>query len=238
MEHKYIIDFQHVDIIQHNDTVVLADISLQVEHGEWIYLVGKVGSGKTSLIHTIHGRLPVRKGTARVAGINLVTAKTRHIEQLRRRMGVVFQDFQLLYDRSVYANLAFVLRATGWRSKKKMDERIYKALEKVELKRKSDSMPHQLSGGEQQRVAIARALLNNPDLIIADEPTGNLDTETSDDIMKILIEINRHEGPAVLMATHNLTLLKNYPARTLRCERGALTPLETDEEIDLDTLLA
>jgi cell division transport system ATP-binding protein len=237
MEHKYIIDFQHVDVTQYNGSVVLTDISLQVEPGEWLYLIGKVGSGKTSLIHTIHGRLPVRKGTARVAGFNLVTAKTRHIEQLRRRMGVVFQDFQLLYDRSVYANLAFVLRATGWRSKKKIDERIMKVLEKVELKRKSGSMPHQLSGGEQQRVAIARALLNNPDLIIADEPTGNLDTETSDDIMKILLEINRNEGPAVLMATHNHTILKNYPARTLRCERGALIPLDNDEEIDLDALL-
>jgi cell division transport system ATP-binding protein len=238
MEHKYIIDFRHVDIIQHNDSVVLEDVSLQVKPGEWLYLIGKVGSGKTSLIHTIHGRLPVRKGTAKVAGFNLITAKAKHIEQLRRRMGVVFQNFQLLYDRSVYDNLAFVLYATGWRSKRKIDGRIMNVLDKVELRRKADSMPHQLSGGEQQRVAIARALLNNPDLIIADEPTGNLDTETSDDIMKILLEINRNEGPAVLMATHNHTILKNYPARTVRCEHGALTQLNNDEEIDFDELLS
>lgn len=232
------IDFRHVDITQHNGSVVLEDVSLQVEPGEWLYLIGKVGSGKTSLIHTIHGRLPVRKGTAQVAGCNLVTAKAKHIEQLRRRMGVVFQNFQLLYDRSVYANLAFVLYATGWRGKRKIDGRITNVLDKVELRRKADNMPHQLSGGEQQRVAIARALLNSPDLIIADEPTGNLDTETSDDIMKILLEINRNEGPAVLMATHNHTILKNYPARTVRCEHGALTQLNNDEEIDFDELLS
>jgi cell division transport system ATP-binding protein len=235
MEKKFIIDFRNVDVC-HKGLVVLQDVTLQVERGEWLYLIGKVGSGKSSLVHTINAELPVRKGEARVAGYNLKTLKSRHIAQLRRRMGVVFQDFQLLNDRSVYDNLAFALSATGWSNKAMIHERIMKVLEKVELKRKIRSMPLQLSGGEQQRIAIARALLNNPDLIIADEPTGNLDAETTGDIMKILLEIHRHEGPAVIMATHNLTVLKNYPARTLRCERGRLVSIENNEEIDLDEL--
>jgi len=232
MEDKYIIDIRGVDVLHGIHSLILQNVNLQVEPGEWVYLIGKVGSGKTSLIRTIHAELPVMKGTAVVAGFNLARIKPKQVPLLRRKMGVVFQDFQLLHDRSVYDNLKFVLNATGWHDKRQIDERIMSVLEKVELKRKAQNMPHQLSGGEQQRITIARALLNNPELIIADEPTGNLDSETSNDIMKILLDINRREGPAVLMATHNLMILKNYPARTLRCERGQLVQLDNSEEID------
>ncbi len=214
----------------------MKDVLLQVEPGEWLYLIGKVGTGKTSLIRTIHGELPLKMGHAKVAGFDLLSLKAKHASLMRRKMGVVFQDFQLLHDRTVYDNLLFVLRATGWRDKKTINERITKVLEKVELKRKAKDMPHQLSGGEQQRVAIARALLNNPEIIIADEPTGNLDAETTTDIIKILLEINKHEGPAVIMATHNHTILKNYPARTLRCDKGKLIPLDNNDEIDFSDL--
>ncbi|MDR3134021.1 MAG: ATP-binding cassette domain-containing protein [Prevotellaceae bacterium] len=233
MENKYIIDFRNVNIFQ-GSHLILKEVTLQVEPGEWVYFIGKVGSGKTSLIRTIHGELPLEEGHAKVAGFDLETIKIKQIPRLRRKMGVVFQDFQLLHDRPVYDNLLFVLRATGWRDKKLIDERIIKVLEAVELKRKAKDMPHQLSGGEQQRIAIARALLNNPELILADEPTGNLDSETATDIMKILLEIHRHEGPAVIMVTHNQTVLKNYPARTLRCDRGRLTPVENSDEIDFN----
>jgi cell division transport system ATP-binding protein len=233
MGNKYIIDFRNVNIFQ-GSHLILKEVTLQVEPGEWVYFIGKVGSGKTSLIRAIHGELPVEEGYANVAGFDLVTMKAKHFSQMRRKMGVVFQDFQLLHDRSVYDNLLFVLRATGWRDKNLINERITKVLEAVELKRKAMDMPHQLSGGEQQRIAIARALLNNPELIIADEPTGNLDSETATDIMKILLEIHRHEGPAVIMVTHNQTILKNYPARTLRCDRGRLVPVENSDEIDFN----
>ncbi len=232
MDTKYIIDICGIDVVHGTNSLILQNVHLQVEPGEWVYLIGKVGSGKTSLIRTIHAELPIDKGSAQVAGFELAGIKSKHIPQMRRKMGVVFQDFKLLHDRSVYDNLQFVLHATGWHDKRLIDDRIMSVLEKVELKRKADNMPHQLSGGEQQRIAIARALLNNPELIIADEPTGNLDSETTADIMKILLDVNRHQGPAVLMATHNLTILKNYPARTLRCENGRLMQLENNEEID------
>ncbi|MDR0582182.1 MAG: ATP-binding cassette domain-containing protein [Prevotellaceae bacterium] len=233
MDSKYIIDFRNVSIFQ-GSHLILKEVTLQVEPGEWVYFIGKVGSGKTSLIRAIHGELPVEDGHATVAGFDLLAMKSKYIPRMRRKMGVVFQDFQLLHDRPVYDNLLFVLRATGWRDKKLINERITKVLEAVELKRKAKDMPHQLSGGEQQRIAIARALLNNPELIIADEPTGNLDSETATDIMKILLEIHRREGPAVIMVTHNQTILKNYPARTLRCDRGRLLPVENSDEIDFN----
>jgi cell division transport system ATP-binding protein len=233
MNGNYIIDFRNVNIFQGHH-LILKDVTLQVEPGEWVYFIGKVGSGKTSLVRAIHGELPVEEGAAKVAGFDLTVMKTKHLAQMRRKMGVVFQDFQLLHDRSVYDNLLFVLRATGWRDKKAISERITKVLEAVELKRKATDMPHRLSGGEQQRIAIARALLNNPELIIADEPTGNLDGETATDIMKILLDIHRREGPAVIMVTHNHTLLKNYPARTLRCDRGSLVAVENTDAIDFN----
>jgi cell division transport system ATP-binding protein len=196
-----------------------------------------VGSGKTTLIKAIHAEIVPLKGHATAVGYDLRHLKTKDVAMLRRKMGVVFQDFQLLPDRSVYDNLSFVLKATGWKDNARIKEQIMNVLDKVELKRKAHKMPYQLSGGEQQRVVIARALLNNPQLIIADEPTGHLDPETSDDIINILLDINRQEGPAVIMATHNYTLMKKYPARTIKCENNALCVLNNEVEIDFDGLL-
>ncbi len=236
MENNLIVDLRQISIFQ-EETPVLTDVSLQIEKGEFVYLIGKVGSGKTSLIKVIHGEIRPSKGYAEVAGCRLDTIKTKDISRLRRKMGVVFQDFQLLSDRSVYDNLYFVLKATGWKDKAEIHTQIMSVLDKVELKRKAGKMPYQLSGGEQQRVTIARALLNNPQLIIADEPTGHLDAETSDDIMKTLLEINRQEGPSILMATHNNHLMKKYPARTLKCEGGTLVDCNSDSEIDFDSMM-
>jgi cell division transport system ATP-binding protein len=236
MENNYIVDFRQVSIFQ-DDTPVLTDVSLQVQKGEFVYLIGKVGSGKTTLIKTINAELRPAKGQATVAGYRLATIKSKDIALLRRKLGVVFQDFKLLLDRTVYDNLLFVLKATGWKNKEECHKQIMSVLGKVELKRKAEKMPYQLSGGEQQRITIARALLNNPQLIIADEPTGHLDSETSEDIMKILLDINRREGPAIIMATHNINLMKKYPARTVKCEGGALIELNSDAEIDFISLM-
>jgi cell division transport system ATP-binding protein len=236
MDTDFIVDFRGVSIFQ-GDTPVLSDVTLQIEKGEFVYLIGKVGSGKTTLIKAIHAEIVPLKGHAVSAGYNLRRLRMKDVARLRRKMGVVFQDFQLLSDRSVYNNLSFVLRATGWKDRKQIDEQIMNVLDKVELKRKAGKMPYQLSGGEQQRVVIARALLNNPQLIIADEPTGHLDPETSDDIINILLDINRQEGPAVIMATHNYTLMKKYPARTIKCENNALSVLNNEVEIDFEGLL-
>ncbi|MDR0296199.1 MAG: ATP-binding cassette domain-containing protein [Prevotellaceae bacterium] len=235
MEKDYIVDLQQVSIFQ-EDTPVLTDVSLQIQKGEFVYLIGKVGSGKTTLIKAINAELRPSKGRAVVAGYQLATIKDKDIAFLRRQLGVVFQDFKLLTDRTVYENLQFVLKATGWKNKEECHRQIMAVLDKVELKRKAEKLPYQLSGGEQQRVTIARALLNNPQLIIADEPTGHLDSETSDDIMKVLLDINRHEGPAIIMATHNVGLMKKYPARTFKCENGAVIALNSDTEIDFDEL--
>ena len=218
--------------IWQQDHLVLSDVNLSVGKGEFIYLVGKVGSGKSSLIKTLTAQLPLKSGTAIVAGYNLSKLKKKEIPFLRRKLGIVFQDFQLLTDRSVTENLEFVLRATGWKNKTEIDRRIAEALEKVGLSLKGYKMPHQLSGGEQQRVAIARALLNDPDIILADEPTGNLDPETSDGIIKLLIEISS-TGRSVIIATHNHTLLKKYSAKTIRCEDGRLVEVNNEEEIEL-----
>ena len=236
MENNYIVDFRQVSIFQ-DDTPVLTDVSLQVQKGEFVYLIGKVGSGKTTLIKTINAELRPAKGYAAVAGYKLANIKDKDVALLRRKLGVVFQDFKLLLDRTVYENLFFVLKATGWKNKEECHKQITSVLDKVELKRKADKMPYQLSGGEQQRITIARALLNNPQLIIADEPTGHLDSETSEDIMKILLDINRREGPAIIMATHNINLMKKYPARTVKCEDGALVELNSDAEIDFISLM-
>ncbi len=216
------------------DHLVLRDVSFNVNKGEFVYLIGKVGSGKTSLIKTVNAELPLLEGEATVAGFTLHDIKTRQIPYLRRKLGIVFQDFQLLIDRSVYDNLMFVLKATGWKNKKEIERRISEVLEKVGLEYKGYKMPHQLSGGEQQRVVIARALLNDPEIILADEPTGNLDPETSEGIMNILFEIS-HAGRAVVMATHNYTLLNKFRARTLKCQEGSLIELE-DREIDFAAL--
>lgn len=215
---------------------MLADVNLKVNKGEFIYLIGKVGSGKTSLIKTITAELPLKKGEGRVANFELHKLKNKQIPYLRRKIGIVFQDFQLLTDRTVLENLTFVLKATGWKNKQEMKDRIDDALDKVGLKHKDFKMTHQLSGGEQQRIVIARALLNNPDIILADEPTGNLDPETSDDIMKILFDIAA-TGRAVIMATHNYGLLKKFPSKTLRCEKTRLVETEHTSEIDFDSLM-
>lgn len=221
--------------IWQQDHLVLSNVNLRVGKGEYIYLVGKVGSGKTSLVKTLNAQIPLKSGTGFVAGYNLSRLKTRDIPLLRRRLGIVFQDFQLLIDRSVNENLEFVLKATGWKSKTEIDTRIGEVLEKVGLGLKGYKMPHQLSGGEQQRVVIGRALLNDPDIILADEPTGNLDPETSEGIVKLLQDISK-TGRAVIVATHNYTILKKYPARTLRCENGKMTEVPEDEPIELERL--
>jgi cell division transport system ATP-binding protein len=229
-----IIDFQNASIYQ-DDYLVLSDVSFNVSRGEFVYLIGRVGSGKTSLIKTINAELPLKDGTSEVAGFHLEKLKRKNIPNLRRKLGIVFQDFQLLIDRSVRDNLLFVLKATGWNNQADIDSRINEVLEKTGLEFKHYKMPHQLSGGEQQRVVIARALLNNPDIILADEPTGNLDPETSESIIKILFEIS-NSGRAVVMATHNYTLLKKFAARTLKCENGKLSEMKLTAEIDFSAL--
>jgi cell division transport system ATP-binding protein len=215
-----IIRFENADIFI-GDHMVMKEVNFHVNKGEFVYLIGKVGTGKTSLIRTINAEYPLQKGEGYVSEFMLHDLKRRQLPHLRRKLGIVFQDFQLLTDRSVTENLAFVLRATGWKEKNDLDKRIGEVLERVGLGTKGYKMPNQLSGGEQQRVVIARALLNDPEIILADEPTGNLDPETSRDIMEILTGISRN-GRAVVMATHNYTLIDAYPARTLRCEDGKL----------------
>lgn len=229
-----IIKFDKASIF-HDDHLVLSDVSFKINQGEFVYVIGKVGSGKTSLIKTINVELPLKVGTASVVNYQLDKIKRKQIPGLRRKLGIVFQDFQLLIDRSIYDNLLFVLKATGWTNKKEIDEKIIEVLNKVGLEYKGYKMPHQLSGGEQQRVVIARALLNDPEIILADEPTGNLDPETSEGIMKILREISNN-GRAVIMATHNYTLLKKFDARTLRCKDGKLSEVDKTSEIDFSTL--
>ena len=215
-----IIEFTGCEIMQ-QDHLVLSDVNFRVDKGEFIYLVGRVGSGKSSLIKTINAQIPLRKGEAIVAGFDLSKLKEREVPLLRRKLGIVFQDFQLLNDRSVNDNLIFVMKATGWKDNDAMRHRMNEVLDKVGLITKGFKMPHQLSGGEQQRVSIARALLNDPELVLADEPTGNLDPETSDGIMQLLFDI-RKTGRAVFMATHNYALLRKYPSRIIKCEKGKL----------------
>lgn len=231
-----IIDLKDVSVHQ-QDNLILSDVNLEIGKGEFVYLIGRVGSGKTSLIKTIYGELPLLEGSGIVAGFSLNDLKRKQIPFLRRKIGVVFQDFQLLMDRTVYDNLYFVLRATGWKNKNENNNRINDVLEKVGLSDKIYKMPHQLSGGEQQRVVIARALLNDPEIILADEPTGNLDPETSEGIIKILLRI-KETGRAIIMATHNYTLLKKFESRTLKLEKGKITEKnETETYIDFDSLI-
>jgi len=215
-----IIRFENATIFI-KDHLVLSDVNFQVNKGEFVYLIGKVGSGKTSLIKSINAEHPLQEGEGYVAEFPLHSIKTSQIPYLRRKLGIVFQDFQLLTDRTVTDNLEFVLKATGWKNRVDIEKRITEVLERVGLAVKGYKMPHQLSGGEQQRVVIARALLNDPEIILADEPTGNLDPETSEDIMNILTDISK-SGRAVIMATHNYNLLDKFKARTLKCEDGKL----------------
>ncbi len=214
-----IIELNNVNIYQGNN-LILQDVNLTVNKGEFVYLVGKTGTGKSSLLKTLYGELPLTEGDGSVAGFSLRSLDWKKVPYLRRTLGVVFQDFQLLTDRNVNDNLKFVLRATGWTDEKLMDEKIMDVLDKVGLKAKGFKMPFELSGGEQQRIDIARALLNSPKLILADEPTGNLDPETSDEIMSLLFQISRDYNTAVVMASHDYIVVQKFPARMIRTERG------------------
>jgi cell division transport system ATP-binding protein len=214
-----IIELQDVNIYQgHN--LILQEVNLTVNKGEFVYLVGKTGTGKSSLLKTLYGELELTEGEGTVAGFNLRDLGWKKVPYLRRNLGVVFQEFQLLTDRNVNENMKFVLKATGWTDEKLMNEKIMDVLDKVGLKAKGFKMPFELSGGEQQRIDIARALLNSPKLILADEPTGNLDPETSDEIMSLLFQISRDYNTAVVMATHDYIVVQKFPARMIRTERG------------------
>lgn len=211
-----IIDYKNVEVLR-KELLVLKNVNFQLEEGQFVYLIGRVGSGKSSLMKTMYAEVPIEMGEARIFDYDLSAIRRKDVPMLRRQIGVVFQDFQLLSDRSVYDNLLFVLKATGWKNKTDIDERINEVLSEVGMENKSYKMPHELSGGEQQRIAIARALLNRPKLILADEPTGNLDQETGHQIMSLLHRICA-EGTAVIMATHNIQLTEDFPARVVKCE--------------------
>lgn len=215
-----IVSLEDISVYQ-RDNLILSHVSLHIHKSEFVYLVGKTGTGKSSLMKTLYADIPLHEGKAEVAGFSIPDLKHKEIPYLRRKIGIVFQDFQLLNDRSINDNLIFVMKATGWKDPDAMRHRMNEVLDKVGLITKGFKMPHQISGGEQQRVSIARALLNDPELILADEPTGNLDPETSDGIMQLLFDI-RKTGRAVFMATHNYALLRKYPARIIKCEQGKL----------------
>jgi cell division transport system ATP-binding protein len=221
---EVLIKYKDVRVSQDYDTV-LRGVNLELGRGSFVYLIGKVGAGKSSLLKTIYGELDITDGEAEVLGYNLRKLKQRHVPMLRRRLGIVFQDFQLLTDRSVYDNLKFVLRATGWNDRKEIDNRIKAVLNLVGMDDKENKLPNELSGGEQQRVVIARAVLNSPDIILADEPTGNLDTETGRAITKLLHDLS-DTGSLVIMTTHNLQLLREFPGEVYRCEDQKLVKEE------------
>ena len=228
-----IISFRKADIVN-GEAKVIYDLNMDIYKGDFVYIVGKVGTGKTSIIRTMIAENPLTKGKGIVCGFDLATIKDKEIPYLRRRLGVVFQDFQLLMDRSVEENLRFVLKATGWKDENGMSQRIAQVLKAVGMELKSHKMPHQLSGGEQQRIAIARSLLNDPQVIIADEPTGNLDNETADGIMKLLTGINREKGTAIVMVTHNRQIFEKYTGRVMVCKDETCIEQQADEVIDLE----
>lgn len=223
-----LINYKNVNVFQSGDKPVLANVNFHVDEGEFIYVIGRVGSGKSSLLKTIYFELDIDEAEeAMILNQDLLKLKRKHVPALRRQMGIIFQDFQLLGDRTVYKNLRFVLKATGWKDKKEINTRIKEVLSDVGLEDKADKLPHELSGGEQQRVAIARAILNKPKVIIADEPTGNLDPETAENIIKMLKDISQ-TGTAVVMSTHNIPLLDKYPGIVYRCADGKLEEITDD----------
>ena len=223
-----LIEYKKATICQKDGITVLSDVDFHVDNGEFIYIIGKVGSGKSTLLKTIYNELDIDKAEiAQVLGSDMLTLKRKQVPALRKQMGIIFQDFQLLGDRNVYKNLRFVLKATGWNNGKEIDERIDKVLFDVDLLDKKNKMPHELSGGEQQRIAIARAILNSPKLIVADEPTGNLDPETADGIMQLLRQISQ-TGTAVIMTTHNMPLLDKYPGIVYHCHDGHFEEVTND----------
>ncbi|GAA4238215.1 ATP-binding cassette domain-containing protein [Postechiella marina] len=213
-----ILQLKNASIFQ-GDSLVLRDVNVEINKGEFVYLIGKTGTGKSSFMKTLYGDLVLNEGEGHIVDYDLKTLKEKDIPFLRRKLGVVFQDFKLLSDRTINDNLLFVLKATGWKDKTKMNTRVEEVLDKVDMKTKGFKFPHELSGGEQQRIAIARALLNNPELILADEPTGNLDPQTSIEVMEVLQEINKN-GNTILMATHDYALLLKYPSKTLKCDNS------------------
>jgi cell division transport system ATP-binding protein len=215
-----VLSLKNVTIYQEKK-VILSQVNLEVKEGEFLYIIGKTGTGKSSFMKTLYGDLPLTEGSGNIVGYDLVNLKENDIPFLRRKIGIVFQDFQLLHDRSVNKNMLFVLKATGWTDEKAMQEKIDEVLEKVGLKGIANKMPHQLSGGEQQRVAIARALLNDPELILADEPTGNLDPQTSAEVLAVLKKINEN-GKTVIMATHDYAVIMKFPSKTLKCEDNTI----------------
>jgi len=227
-----ILRIKQASIFQENQTI-LRDVNVELEKGELAFLIGRTGSGKSSLLKTIYADLPLRLGEISIAGYDLHKIKYREIPMLRRKLGIIFQDFQLFEDRTVAENLNFVMKATGWKDRSKMKKRLTEVLIQVGLGSVDSKRPHQLSGGEQQRVVIARALLNEPLLLVADEPTGNLDPEVSDGIFKLFLEINK-SGTAILMATHDHTIIGNYPARILKCDKGKLLDSKI-QQFDLTT---
>jgi len=214
-----VISLSGVNIYQ-GKSLVLSDVNFTLEKGEFVYLVGKTGTGKSSLLKTLYGELTLTEGAASVVGFDLRNMDWKKVPYLRRNLGVIFQDFQLLTDRNIHENLKFVLKATGWKDEKLMEEKIHDVLDKVGIKSKAYKMPYEMSGGEQQRVDIARALLNSPKLILADEPTGNLDPETSDEIMQLLFQIAKDYGTTIVMATHDFIVINRYPSRMLKTEMG------------------
>jgi len=226
-----IIEIRNGKILQ-KGIPVLKDVNVEIRSDEFVYLIGKTGSGKSSLLKALYGELGLDEGSGKVAGFDLVTLKRKQIPELRRNLGIVFQDFQLLTDRTVLKNLLFVMGASGWKDKKLMISRAEEVLTLVGLEGKGNSMPFALSGGEQQRVSIARALLNNPKLILADEPTGNLDPETSGEIMELLIAVAKEQGATILMATHDMSMVEKYPGRILKVEEGTVREINTMNQFD------
>lgn len=232
MDSTPIVSFRHADIINGEEKVIYG-LDMDVFPGDFVYIVGKVGTGKTSIIRTMTAENPLEDGEGKVCGFDLVGIRDKDIPYLRRKLGVVFQDFQLLMDRTVEENLRFVLKATGWKDSEAMDKRIREVLKAVGVETKAHKKPHQLSGGEQQRIAIARSLLNEPEIIIADEPTGNLDNETADGIMKLLTGINKDRGTAIVMVTHNRSIFEKYCGRVFVCKDEKCVEKKDEDIIDL-----